>query len=773
MTLGRWPAARRWGWCALAGLLLLAVTPALASAQGTSCEDQDREVGALGFTGNRAFSGKELAPRVATTASDSWWSPGGTRRCLDSDELRLDVGRLRVFYRRHGYYSAAVDTTVTPDGPRSVRVTFAINEGEPVKIDTLRITGLDSLTGPIARVEDLDLRDGVVFDITRIQAAIDSIKTRLRNQGYPKADVAASYTVDTVAHRAVVDLGVLPEARAHFGTVRVFNDTVSGVQPRLGDATVRRLLAVQPGDLYSARGLAEAQRTLYQTDLFRSVELKVAPDSVQPKGDTLVLLDLFLRENYLRQINSEIGWAQLDCFKERTQYIDKNFLGEARRLELTVQLSKLGYGEPTRFGSGSLCASDIKNDLFSDKVNYFVGANLRLPSLLGFRTAPTFGLYSERRSEYQAYRRTTVVGGDASVTREVRPALPMRLGYALEYGRTEAQPALLCALFTACRIEERQGLTDKLRRLAVASAHLERPRTNDPVNPRFGTNLRLDFRASARELGSDRQLEFVKGLVDASFYHGLSTNLTFAARARVGTVLGRSLSFRDSIPFIPPEERLYAGGATSVRGFQQNQLGALIYVTDVPSITAIPATGDTVYFALDPNREDQRGIQTPIPVGGSSLIVLNFEMRVRSRFFPDLLQYVLFADAGDVWNRATALESQSSSHSASSLFLNGLKWTPGVGFRLVTPVGPFQVNVGYNPYLQPTGPIYYNSRLDAKGFAPLYCVTPGNTIPAVINPQTGLYEQDANHPCPGEFQPAQKSSFLSRLTLTFSIGPDF
>jgi outer membrane protein assembly complex protein YaeT len=771
MTLGRWPAARQGRRCALAGLLLLAAPPAVASAQGTSCEDQDREVGSLVFQGNRAFSSKDLEPRVATTASDSWLKlVGRTRRCLDSDELRLDVGRLRQFYRRHGYYYARVDTTVTPDGDRSVRVAFVINEGDPVLIDTLRITGLDSVIARIANIENLDLRNGVVFDITRIQGAIDSIKTRLRNQGYPKADVAAAHSVDSVALRAVVDLGVLPEARAHIGAVRVFNDSAGGTQPRLGDATVRRLLAVQPGDLYSARGLAEAQRTLYQTDLFRSVELKVAPDSVQPKGDTLVTLDLLLRENYLRQINTEIGWAQLDCFKERTQYIDKNFLGEARRLELTVQLSKLGYGKPTRLGGGSLCAHDIKTDsVFSDKVNYFVGGNLRLPSLLGFRSSPTLGLYSERRSEYQAYRRTTLVGGDASLTREVKPALPVRLGYTLEYGRTEAQPALLCGLFAACRTEERQALTDTLRRLAVASVHVDRPRTNDPVNPRFGTNLRFDVRASARELGSDQRLEFVKGLLDASYYSGLSPNVTFAARVRAGSVLGRSLSFRDSIPFIPPEERLYAGGATSVRGFQQNQLGALIYVTNV-AVAPTPPAGDTVYFALAP---DQTGIQTPIPVGGSSLVVLNLEMRVRSRFFPDLLQYVLFADAGDVWNRATALEAKSSSHTASSLFLNGLKWTPGIGFRLVTPVGPFQVNVGYNPHPQPKGPIYYSSQVNEKGFAPLYCVTPGNTIPAVINPESGLYEQDPDRSCPAEFQPDQKFSFLSRLTLTFSIGPDF
>jgi hypothetical protein len=38
---------------------------------------------------------------------------------------------------------------------------------------------------------------------------------------------------------------------------------------------------------------------------------------------------------------------------------------------------------------------------------------------------------------------------------------------------------------------------------------------------------------------------------------------------------------------------------------------------------------------------------------------------------------------------------------------------------------------------------------------------------------SGLYEQDPSRTCPGTFQPEQKHTFLSRLTLTFSIGPDF
>ena len=92
--------------------------------------------------------------------------------------------------------------------------------------------------------------------------------------------------------------------------------------------------------------------------------------------------------------------------------------------------------------------------------------------------------------------------------------------------------------------------------------------------------------------------------------------------------------------------------------------------------------------------------------------------------------------------------------------------------RVFTPVGPFQANVGYNPYPRPAGAIFFDQAPNAQGFAPLYCVSPGNRIPAVRLPN-GEYEQVSGSSCPATYPPPQKSTFLSRLTFTFSIGPDF
>jgi outer membrane protein assembly factor BamA len=773
MSLRGSAGVRRWRLAALAAVLIAAV-PTLARAQGVECDDTpgEREVRSMEFRGNRAFSSRDLALRVSTTPSDFFQRrlhAFGTRRCLDSDALRLDVGRLRVFYQRHGYYAATVDTLVTSanDGD-AVHVAFLIEEGLPVLIDSIRISGLDSAVRTVVDTSELAIRKGVPFDRTLLQASIDSIKSRLRNSGYPRADVAASYTADTLTRRATVGLTVLAGTRAHLGNVRVSSEPLPGQEEsRLGAPTVLRLSGIRVGDLYSDRELLDAQRRLYQTDVFRNVEVRLAADSTSP--DSLVTIDILVRENYLRQVDTEIGWSVLDCFKDRTRYIDKNFLGEARRLELTAQVSKVGYGAPTRFSSGHLCAPAIRADTFSAKLNYFTSASLRLPTLFGFRASPTFSIYSERRGEYQAFLRTTLVGGEASFSRDVARDLPLRLAYSLEYGRTEAPDAVLCAIFSKCDSQSRRFITDQNRRLAVVSGHLDRIRTDNPLVPRAGTVVRLDVRSALREFGSDNQLEFLKGLSDASYYKALSRGVTFAARIRLGTVLGRTLSFSDSTGFVPPEERLYAGGAASVRGYQQNTLGDLIYIAESAPDT-IRGTADTLYFELGPTGDD-RAVRRVVPLGGNSLIVANLELRLRSRFWPELLQYTVFVDGGDVWSRETTAGRRA--HSASKLFLNGVKWTPGIGVRVFTPVGPFQANVGYNPFSQPPGAIYYDAPPSPNtGFAPLYCVTPGNRIPAVLT-SNGRHEQAQDVKCPDTFAPERKNTFLSRLTFTFSIGPDF
>src|SRR5918998_1211680 len=380
----------RWALRSVAGavaitLLSAGASPDALGAQDLACDPGDREVRWLEFDGNRAFSDRELALKIYTTPSDITRRATrilGRRRCLDSRALRTDVLRLQTFYRTKGYYDARVDTALTVLGSTSVGVTFKIDEGQPVRIDSLVVAGVDSLSRDdrAAVLGAVGLRVGDVFDRERLEAAVRGIRTQLWNRGYPRGDVLRDYRRNL--RSAALQLTLLPGRRARLGAIRVDVDTTEAL--RAGDvghrqqiprSVVLRIAGLREGELYRERALIAAQRNLYQTNAYRHVDVRIAADSLQPPGDSVIVVEIELREDLMRQVDAQVGWATLDCFRAWLQYTDKNFLRGARRLEVTAQTSKLGYGYPARFAR-RLCHGDLQDDPFSDTLHYFVGATL-------------------------------------------------------------------------------------------------------------------------------------------------------------------------------------------------------------------------------------------------------------------------------------------------------------------------------------------------------------------------------------------------------------
>jgi outer membrane protein assembly factor BamA len=474
-----------------------------------------------------------------------------------------------------------------------------------------------------------------------------------------------------------------------------------------------------------------------------------------------VLIDL--REDFMRQVDLEEGWATLDCFRVNAQYTDKNFLDAGHHLELTGRVSKLGYGAPTSSpATRNLCYRSLldQDSLASSKLNYYTGATVREPTLFGTHWVPSYSLYTERRGDWKAYLRTTDVGAGFSATRNVGIGMPLRVGYTFEVGRTQAQPAVLCAQFSRCDPKQQAEVQERLR-LAIASVALQRIRTDNPIEPTSGYVVGGEVRGAATTIGSDPSLQFLKGTVDGSWYRKLQSRVVFAGRLRSGIISGGAT--RDSTAKLPPpQERLYAGGATSVRGFQQNELGPLVYLINGSDLDTVPLTAgrDTTSYALvtKPGTKAFRSI----PVGGNFLFVVNAELRVRDPFFPALLEYVPFLDAGAV--------QQVGVHNLSA---RSLSYTPGLGIRVFSPIGPIQLNVGYNAYGGRAGTAYFASPVNSTtSKAPLLCVTaPGEPVVPIF--VIGGQQVQNVAACPNTFRPALSSSFLSHLTFTLSIGTDF
>lgn len=748
-----------------AALTLVAALPSPAHGQEVECDKKsDTEVRSLAFEGNHTFSDDQLSASVLTTPSSftrRHFKFFGAKRCYPDVGLKPDVDALKALYQNNGFYKTTVDTIVRRVSANVVDVRFRIDEGKPLQIDSLTIAGLDSVPDPKSIVSDLEMRVGGRFGLQLLFTDIDSINARLRNAGYPRADILKSYRTHPDSLRAEVDLQVTTGPRTRIGSIDV-ERTGPGNRPAEIDSTVvLRLLGFGSGNWYSDRALSEAQRNLYNVGAYRHVGISL--DTTTQHADSVADVLIDLREDFMRQVDLEEGWATLDCFRVNAQYTDKNFLDAGHHLELTGRVSKLGYGAPTSSpATRNLCYRSLldQDSLASSKLNYYTGATVREPTLFGTHWVPSYSLYTERRGEWKAYLRTTNVGGQFSATRNVGIGMPLRVGYTFEVGRTQAEPAVLCAQFSRCDQQSQAEVQERLR-LAVASVGLQRIRTDNPIEPTTGYVVGGEVRGAATPIGSDPSLQFLKGTVDGSWYRKLQSRVVFAGRLRSGIISGGAA--RDSTAKLPPpQERLYAGGATSVRGFQQNELGPLVYLINRSDLDSIPVTAgrDTTAYAFvtKPGTRPSRSI----PVGGNFLFVVNAELRVRDPFFPALLEYVPFVDAGAV--------QQVGVHNLSA---RNLSYTPGLGIRVFSPIGPVQLNVGYNPYGGRPGTAYFASPVNTTTTkAPLLCVTaPGETeVPVFV---TGGQQVQNSAACPSSFRPALSSGFLSHLTFTLSIGTDF
>ncbi len=766
------PSASR-GRSAAFGAMLLALffgVSDVARAQDLSCSTGDLEVRSLKFEGNRALSDDELALRVTTTPSSDFRRnlriPLGAKRCLNRVYLQRDIAAIEVSYQERGYYSAKADTVITRLSGGAVSVTFRVVEGPVTVLDSLKLSGLNGIPDSADIVRSLRTRQGMPFSYTLYFADLDSITKRLRNLGYYRATTVKAFGRDSL--NAAAEIIVVPGPRMRFGTSILNVTPLADRTQQVPDNIVRRIMGISPGTLYSDRSITEAQRSLFQLGVYRHVEVAPLPDSLQPPGDSVIVLDVRLTEDFMKRLDTEYGWGSLDCGRFRAQYSNLNFLRSGRRFEVTGQASKIGYGLPlANNASRDVCTwlagvssagvagqnALASDSAFSSDLHYYGGLSFRQPRLVGTRWVPTLSIYSERRGEYKAYLRTTKVGADASALRDIGLRSQLRLGYTREFGQTDAPDALLCALFSRCDDSSRVDIK-KLATLGVASASVTRLRTDNLVSPTRGTIVRSEYRTSAsRVLGTDSSLFFHKGSVEAAIYAPFVGANVLSLRVRAGAVAGSRGSF------IPPQERLYAGGANSIRGFQQNELGDVVYIARAGDVTKDTASTPIIYQVSDTS-----GFERVVPLGGNRLVVANLEYRVPDAFIlPNFLQYTLFVDAGDVWNSG-----------AKPTF----KLTPGLGLRLLTAIGPIQVNFGYNQYARPHGPIYFEDPARvAPGavrpdISPLYCVTPGNNIPLGI--RDGVVQPPlAPVSCPATYAPVQRKRWYEKMSITLSLGPDF
>src|SRR3970282_242355 len=90
---------------------------------------------------------------------------------------------------------------ITPLGAERIGVRFSIHEGAPMIVDSLAIVGLDAVPERDALVRRLPARAGRRFDKYANDTTRETLTRRLRNAGYPDAEVFVGYDTHTTEGR--------------------------------------------------------------------------------------------------------------------------------------------------------------------------------------------------------------------------------------------------------------------------------------------------------------------------------------------------------------------------------------------------------------------------------------------------------------------------------------------------------------------------------------------------------------------------------------------
>jgi translocation and assembly module TamA len=405
----------------------------------------------------------------------------------------------------------------------------------------------------------------------------------LRQAGHPEARVRdRTVFIDHARTNADVVIEVDVGEAAVMGKT-----TITGLK-RVKPGFVERRIRWKPGEPYNQQRIDQFARRLTESGLFSFVDI-----SGQPNPDHPDVYDMTVRVQERRRRSISIGLGyQTDTGPETTlAWQHRNLFGRGEQLEFDAT-----YGE------------DIWNGALILTLPEGAGQNRDLE--LGVQIA---------NEESDAY--------DVRFE-QIHARIRQRAGrdWFFLYG-----PSLRRSTVTQL------GVDENYLHLSLPVTALLNKR-DDKLDPTRGYALTATTEPFVDLDSSDM---FVKSLVTPAVYLPLlDRTLSLGLRLTLGSIAGNSING------IPADQRFYAGGGQSIRGY--------------------------AYQSVGPRKDGQ-------PVGGRSLVESSVELRWRITSHVGL---VAFLDGG------SAYEPEVSDFSES------YQWGAGLGLRIFTGVGPIRLDVG-------------------------------------------------------------------------------
>ena len=469
-------------------------------------------------------------------------------------------------------------------------------------------------------------------------------------RGHINARVEIAPPAVTATTDVALTVSIAEGPRNIVGDILVFGRT------KVEESSILEELKFKVGDPLSRHSLSESERALADRGIFRRARITAEPTL---PGESRARVIVQVEESPATAIGYG-GGIEVGTYT-RT--------GPGGIVDNHIETSPRGFFQLTRRNLGG------RNRLLS----FFSRLSLK-PSReaggqrFGFAEYRVAGTFQETR----AFRSETDLLLTISSEQAVRTGFNyIRQGVsaeALRHLSTTVSMTARYGLDTTRRFDEQippdqLPNTDRLFpqvRLSTLSAGVQWDRRDNPITASSGFLLTAEVENALRAIGSE--VGYIKTFVQVARYGTLTSNgrLVAAGRVQVGAARGferivesvdeRDNPIIDTIEDLPASQRFYAGGGTTVRGFQLDRLG-------VPEIID-PASG--------------------LSRGGNGLVIMNAELRaIVGSLFGRPLGAVGFFDIGNVFAKA------------GDISFSKLSGTPGFGVRYDSPLGPLRFDIGF------------------------------------------------------------------------------
>jgi translocation and assembly module TamA len=518
-----------------------------------------------------------------------------------TERARQDGARFDTALRSFGYYKATVTTTIADhplDDPELPSLIDAAPADPPLPIVTAFDLGPQFKLGKVEITTPvppdipghLELEPGQPAMSAQILGAQSRLSDALRADGYALAKVPIPIAT-LRPDQNLLDVNFQPEAgpKAEVGPI-----SLSGLKD-MNESFVRKRLLLHQGELFTPRAIEAARSDLSSIGVFSVVRAEPA-SALDPAGQLPITFDL--TERPLHAVDLGVGYSTDLGVNFTTAWHDRNLFGNAEQLNLTAAYQA---------GGNALV-----------RPGYQAGAQFLKPDFLARDQQLEIDLNAIKQS-LQAYDQTALLEKIA-LNRKLSEHWSGSLGLSGE------QESIT-----------QEGDTRHYNLVGIP-ASLRYDSTTNLLDPTTG--IRAALLVTPTQSISAPSATFVIAQLSGSTYLDLFNDgrSVLALRGLVGKASGVGVFG------LPPDQRFYAGGSATVRGYR--------------------------YQSLGPQFPDRR------PTGGTAISTGTVELRQRI-----LSNYgvVGFMDAGQV--------SSNGAPFSSSWHVGA-----GVGARYYTPIGPIRLD---------------------------------------------------------------------------------